>query len=132
MTPQEFFDASGPAEEIYRAVIDALGAHVTQATVTTSQIAFRELPEAGDGVGFRERPFAWVWRPGQYLHATVAPLVLTVALDHRDPSPRWKEIVEPRPGRFTHHLELHDRSDVDAQVIAWLNEARAAARQGRR
>jgi hypothetical protein len=38
-------------------------------------------------------------------------------------SPRWKEIVEPAPGRFTHHLELHSTADVDDEVQSWLQEA---------
>ena len=72
-------------------------ASIGDATVraTKSQVAFR-----------RRRAFAWAWMPGQYLHGQVAPLVLTVALPARDPSPRWKQVVEPAPGRFIHHLEL--------------------------
>ena len=42
---------------------------------------------------------------------------------HRDPSPRWKEIVEPAPGRFTHHLELWTAGDMDNEVRDWLQEA---------
>lgn len=61
--------------------------------------------------------------PGQYLRGKVAPLVLTVDLHRRNGSPRWNEIVEPQPGRFTHHLERHTASDVDAEVIGWLPEA---------
>ncbi|MBN1661408.1 MAG: hypothetical protein JXA93_23655 [Anaerolineae bacterium] len=80
--------------------------------VSKSQIAFR-----------RRRSFAWVWRPGQYLKGEVAPLVLTLSLPQRDASPRWKEVVEPAPGKFTHHLELYDVVDVDDQVRRWLRYA---------
>ena len=52
-----------------------------------------------------------------------APLVLTLALRRQDPSPRWKQIVEPYPGRFTHHLELFSPAEVDEEVENWLNEA---------
>jgi hypothetical protein len=80
---------------------------------TKSQIAFR-----------RKRNFAWVWIPAQYLQrAGLAPLVLTLSLPYRDPSPRWKEIVEPSPGVFTHHLELWDLQEVDAEVEIWLRKA---------
>jgi hypothetical protein len=48
---------------------------------------------------------------------------LKLAFNHRDSSPRWKEIVEPAPGRFTHHLELHSTADVDDEVRSWLQEA---------
>jgi hypothetical protein len=61
--------------------------------------------------------------PEMYLHRKAAPLVLTVSLRSRDSSPRWKEIVEVRPGRFTHHLELYAPEEVDDAVRGWLQEA---------
>jgi hypothetical protein len=80
--------------------------------VTRSQVAFR-----------RQKNFGWVWIPTQYLHRKAAPLVLTLAMRRRDSSPRWKQIVEPYPGRFTHHLELYSVRDVDEEVETWLKEA---------
>lgn len=77
-------------------------------------------------LGRAARPFARLWRPAQYL-GRGAPLVLTLGFRHRDPSPRWKSIVEPAPGRFTHHLELRDPSDVDDEVRRWLAAAWADA-----
>ncbi len=85
--------------------------------VTKSQVAF-----------WRRRAFAWAWMPGKYLRRRTAPLVLTIALRRRDGSPRWKQIVEPSPGRFTHHLELYSRDDFDDEVHAWLLEAWDQAR----
>ena len=49
--------------------------------------------------------------------------MLTLSLQRRDPSPRWKEVVEPAPGRFTHHLELYTTADIDDEVLDWLREA---------
>lgn len=80
--------------------------------VTKSQIAFS-----------RRRAFAWVWTPDRWLRGKTAPLVLSIALGRRDASPRWKEVVEPRPGRWMHHLELRSRAELDDQVLAWLQEA---------
>jgi len=54
-------------------------------------------------------------------------LVLAVGFRHRDPSARWKQIVEPCPGRFTHHLELWSVGDLDEVVRDWLREAWLAA-----
>ena len=45
----------------------------------------------------------------------------------RDHSPRWKQVVEPAPGRFTHHLELRSVDEVDDEVGGWLREAWEAA-----
>jgi hypothetical protein len=95
-------------------VIDAIGP--TERQVTKSQIAIR-----------RRKAFAWVWRPGQYLRGKRAPLVLTLTFRSRDTSRRWKEVVEPRPGHFTHHLELYSANDIDAEVHRWLQNAWEAA-----
>ena len=84
----------------------------TELDIRKSQIAFR-----------RGRAFAWVWMPGRYLRGKVAPLVLTVGFPYRDGSPRWKEVVEPAPGRFTHHLELFSALDIDEEVRQWLKTA---------
>lgn len=81
-----------------------------------SQVAYR----AG-------RTFALAWAPGQYLGERGAPLVLSLALPERDPDARWKEVVEPRPGVFMHHLELRAVSDLDDQVKRWVDRAYAAA-----
>ena len=105
------------AEGIFAAVkagVQVLGDF--EERTTRSQTAWR-----------RRRPFAAVWRPSQYLRGDVAPLVLTIYLPFRDGSPRWKEVVEPAPGRFTHHLELRSAEDVDGEVLAWLRRAWEAA-----
>ncbi len=114
MTPDEFFSDNVLARQLYEAVCQEIAAiGETGLRVGKSQIAFR-----------RRRAFAWVWTPGQYLTGRpTAPLVLTLALRRHDESPRWKQIVEPAPGRFMHHLELYAVADVDAEVRGWLREA---------
>jgi hypothetical protein len=116
MTLDEFFSGYEESRSIFnalRAVIDALGP--TELRVTKSQVEFR-----------RSKAFAWVWVPGKYLSGKSAPLVLTVVSRSRNESPRWKEIVEPTPGRFTHHLELYSTADIDKEVHRWLRDAWAA------
>jgi Domain of unknown function (DUF5655) len=49
----------------------------------------------------------------------------------RDASPRWKQVVEPAPGRFTHRLEFRSAEEIDDEVRTWLAEAWQAAAQGR-
>lgn len=102
------------------ALLDALRVELaaigpTHEVVSKSQIGFR-----------RTRTVAGAWSPGQYL-GRGAPLVLTFDFDERDPSPRWKEVVEARPGHFTHHLELHAPEDLDDEVRGWLRCAWSAA-----
>ena len=109
----EFFEGQEKSRQLFeavRCVINIIGC--TELRVTKSQIAFR-----------RRKAFAWVWMPGKYLRGETAPLVLTLSLRSRDASPRWKEIVEPSPGRFTHHLELYSVNDIDDEVRDWLRDA---------
>ena len=116
-TLDEFFEGLQESQYLFETVlkeINALGA--AEMRVRKSQIAFR-----------RKRAFAWVWVPGKYLRGKTAPLVLTLSFRSRNPSPRWKEIVEPYPGRFTHHLELYSTQDIDAEVRGWLRDAWLAA-----
>lgn len=95
------------------ASVDAVGPHTIR--VTRSQVAFR-----------RRRGFAWLWRPGQYVRSEV-PAVLSVALPVRDGSSRWKEVVQPSPGRWMHHLELSSPDEVDDDVHVWSRRAYDAA-----
>jgi len=101
--------ASRALFEAVRAAVEAAGP--SEIRVGRSQVAF-----------LRRVGFAYAWIPGQYLRSDV-PLVLTVVLRRRDASPAWKEVVEPRPGRFTHHLELRDPAEIDVAVRARIVEA---------
>lgn len=113
VTLEEFFAGQEEAWRLFQVVRERI-ARLGDADmkVTKSQVAFR-----------RRRAFAWAWRPGQYRQGRGAPLVLSVSLPHRDPSPRWKEVIEPSPGRFMHHLELREPAAIDDQVEGWLREA---------
>ena len=113
MTIEEFFAGQTASRTIFDALMAATRfVGPTEMRATKSQVAFR-----------RRNIFALVWMPGKYLRGKSAPLVLTFSFRPKDPSPRWKEIVEPAPGRFTHHLELWSASDIDHKVRAWLQEA---------
>jgi hypothetical protein len=96
VTLDEFFagyEESRPVFDALYTAIEALGPVEIQ--VSKSQVAFR-----------RRKPFALAWVPARYLRGLCPPVVLTLLLACRHRSPRWKQIVEPVPGRFTHHLEL--------------------------
>ena len=111
-TPESFFEGHPDGLAVYRAVAERVAAvGDAQVRVTRSQIAFR-----------RRRGFAWVWRPGQYLSSTV-PAVLSVALSRRVESGRVKQVVQPSPRVWMHHLELASPDEVDDEVAGWLREA---------
>lgn len=112
-SPHEFF-AGHP---LGLAVFERLQADLgplgdVEVRVSTSQVTFS-----------RRRGFAHVWLPGRYLAHPGADVVLSVALRRRIDSPRWKQVVEPRPGRWMHHLEVTDVAEVDAEVLSWVREA---------
>lgn len=122
MTLEEFFASHDDSRRLFDAVgeaVESIGP--AEVRVTKSQVAFR-----------RKTGFAYVWMPAQYLGdggagEKRAPLVLTVGLRRRDTSARWKQVVEPAPGRFTHHLELRSPDEIDDEVVNWLREAWEAA-----
>ena len=116
MTLDEFFagyEESRPLFDSLCSMIDSIGSNELQ--VSKSQIAFRRQG--------RRKPFAWAWIPSRYLRRPAALLVLSVGRSSRDTSPRWKQIVEPAPGRFMHHLEIHSVQDLDDEVRGWLQAA---------
>lgn len=114
LTIDDFFRGRDDSRRLFDAVarqVERLGDAAIR--VSKSQIAFR-----------RKKNFALVWIPGQYLtNRPTCPLVLTISIPMRNPSARWKEIIEVGPKRFTHHLELYRKNEVDDEVRQWLKEA---------
>ncbi len=68
--------------------------------------------------------FAWVWLPQLWIKKRVEhSITLTFDLNRRIDDGRIEEVVEPRPGRFTHHVIIEKESDLDQEVREWLREA---------
>ena len=115
-TPEEVFSGSPRGLELFHAVEAMLAAPTPPAIrATRSQVAFRE-----------KRGFAYIWWPGRYM-ASEVPAVLSIALPRRIDSGRFKEVVNPSPGMWMHHLELRTVDELDGEVAGWLREARQAA-----
>jgi hypothetical protein len=123
VTLDEFFAGNAHARQLFEALQAAAKAVAgpVELQVSKSQVALRH-PDGG-------KPLAWAWVPARYLGEGrgFAPLVVSLVFSARDPSPRWKEIVEPSRGRFMHHLELRDAAEIDAEVQAWIIAATQAA-----
>jgi hypothetical protein len=112
-SPEEFFAGHPDALQVYdtvRAEAERLGP--VEVRVTRSQVAFR-----------RRRGFAYLWLPGRWLRKPSAEVVLSLALDHRFSSPRFKQVVRPNPRTWMHHLEVRDVADIDDEVSGWLSDA---------
>lgn len=58
-------------------------------------------------------------------------IVVTIGLSHPLESPRAAVSVEPYPGRWTNHVLVSEASQVDEELLEWLNEAWAFAESNR-
>jgi hypothetical protein len=113
MLPAEFFDGSPLGLSVFDGVCSILGRLGSyDVRVSKSQVAFR-----------RERGFAYLWRPGQYLAKPTAEVVLSIALGRHVESGRFKEVAHAAARHWQHHLEIHDLRDLDDEVVGWLREA---------
>lgn len=113
MNPEDFFAGHPAALAVFekvRSILERLGP--IEVRTSKSQVAFR-----------RQRGFAYLWMPGQYLTKPDAEVVLSIALGRHERSPRFKEDVHPATAHWMHHLEIHGTNDVDDEVCAWLREA---------
>jgi hypothetical protein len=120
---EDLFAGYPNAVRMYHHVREVLqGFGLVEVAVTRSQVSFR----AQGGTRF-----CWMWRPPEGVKGiSDEAVVLTFDLPCRLASERIRQAVEPRPGRFTHHLVLGSEADVDDEVLGWLREAWGMA-QGR-
>ena len=58
-------------------------------------------------------------------------IVVTIGLSHPLESPRAAVSVEPYLGRWTNHVLVSEASQVDEELLEWLNEAWAFAESKR-
>lgn len=116
-TPDAFFAGHPLGLAAFDRVSEMLGeTGAFEVRVSRSQVGFR-----------RKRGFAYLWLPGQYLRNPTSEVVLSIALDRHDDSPRFKEVVPVSPRHWMHHLELQAVGDLDDEVRAWLREAAGLA-----
>lgn len=110
-----FFEPMPDALSLYDAVQTAFSKHLPPYTVTVhkTQITFRN-----------KYGFAFVSLPiRQFKNRPAVCIVLSFGLARAETSPRIAEIANPYKNRFTHHMLIAHPQDVDAQVLAWVQEA---------
>jgi hypothetical protein len=72
----------------------------------------------------RKRKFAWVWLPMAWdTRRPPTSIVVSFALGQPVDDPRIVEVVEPRPGRWMHHMIVQTESDLSEDVKGWLTQA---------
>lgn len=76
------------------------------------------------------RKFAWVWLPQMWISKQPdESITLTFGLRRKIEDLRIRSVVEPRPGRFTHHVVITKETDLDHPVQEWLREAFGLSRE---
>lgn len=50
-------------------------------------------------------------------------LLVSFGLGRREGADRIMQAVEAYPGRWTHHVPVHSPAGVDAELLAWIEEA---------
>jgi hypothetical protein len=102
------------------ALIESLGP--VTITVSKSQVAF--------GAKYK---FAWVWPPQVWSNKRPPDsIVLTFGLGRQIVHSKIVQSVEPRPGRWTHHVMIEQEADLDVEVRGWLAEAYTFGQRGGR
>lgn len=84
-----------------RKAVEGLGP--VEVAVTGSQVSFRA--QGGER-------FCWLGRPPEGVKG-LADETVVLSLRYRLTSSRIQQVVEPRPGRFTHHLVQHQVADLE-------------------
>jgi len=75
-----------------------------------------------------QRKFAWVWLPVRKVKSRPdLYVVLSLSLGRNLKSPRIVEALEPYPGRWMHHILISQPSEIDQELIGWIEEAIAFA-----
>ncbi|MGN1019112.1 MAG: DUF5655 domain-containing protein [Aristaeellaceae bacterium] len=102
-----FFDRAPELLPLYAALEEAVLSICpdTRVLVMKSQIAFTVA-----------RRFAFASLRGRRL-------IVTFGLPYRVESPRIRQAVEPYPNRWTHHVILRSRSEIDDTLLGWIEEA---------
>lgn len=99
--------------QLVQAHLDAVSAGGVRLAATKTQVSFAA-----------RRRFAWVWVPRQAVGpGKPTDPVVSFALARRETDARVKESVNPRGGRWMHHVVVPSGRQVDAPLKAWLAEA---------
>jgi len=67
--------------------------------------------------------FAWVWLPKKWDNRPKNSMVLTFGVARHIKNKQIVQAVEPYPGRWTHHIIIQNKKDLNNNVYKWLQEA---------
>ena len=119
-----FFDKMPSALSLYEAVRDVICSEFEDVTVKVhkTQISFSNK----HGFAFISLPYRrGKGRPDVYI-------IFTLGLNRKLEHPRVDQAVEPYPGRWTHHVIIQSKDEIDEQITEWIREAYWFANEKRR
>jgi hypothetical protein len=97
--------------------------HVVQKYIESLGPVRMEAMKSQISFGTRTK-FAWVWLPPSWSKSRPEnSIVITFGLRRHVEHERIVQAVEPRSGRWTHHVIIEKEADLDEAVRAWLREA---------
>lgn len=112
----QFFDSHPDAFPLYDKFEKCVTEHVPEARIKVqkTQISF-----------YNRHMFACVSfaRVRKKKDCPDSYIVVTFGLDHRAVSPRIDIATEPYPNRWTHHVLISELSEIDDELMAWVEEA---------
>ena len=112
----QFFDSHQDAFPLYDKFEKCVTEHVPEARIKVqkTQISF-----------YNRHMFACVSfaRVRKKKDCPDSYIVVTFGLDHRAVSPRIDIATEPYPNRWTHHVLISELSEIDDELMAWVEEA---------
>lgn len=112
----QFFDAHPDAFPLYDKFEKCVMEHVPEARIKVqkTQISF-----------YNRHMFACVSfaRVRKKKDCPDSYIVVTFGLNHRAVSPRIDIATEPYPNRWTHHVLISELSEIDDELMAWMEEA---------
>ena len=112
----QFFDSHPDAFPLYDKFEKCVTEHVPEARIKVqkTQISF-----------YNRHMFACVSfaRVRKKKDCPDSYIVVTFGLDYRAVSPRIDIATEPYPNRWTHHVLISELSEIDDELMAWVEEA---------
>lgn len=72
------------------------------------------------------RTFFYISLPRQAARRNEA-LLISLGLDRPIQSPRIRDVSQPYPGRWTHHILIGGAEELDEELLSWLRQAEAFA-----
>jgi len=110
-----FFDKMPQALPLYKMFAEKVLAVYpdVQIKIHKSQISFSNKYQ-----------FAFVWLPIRKMkNRPDIYIIVSFGLSYRLDSPRIVEVTEPYPNRWTHHVIIQDKNEIDLELVNWIKEA---------